>query len=143
MATAEKDLIEVEQQFWQAMRDRDGDVVGRLTRDPSMLTGAQGVSTLDRKTLVSMVEDPNSTWELHDFELSDVQVQMLSDDVAVVVYKVKEEMTVDGKPTTVEAADSTTWVRNNGNWECAVHTEALLGDPFGRDRVQTGDAPLT
>jgi hypothetical protein len=143
MATAEKDLIEVEQQFWQAMKDRDGEVVGRLTADPSILTGAQGVSRLDRKTMVSMIEDPNSTWELHDFELSDIQVQMLNDDVAVVAYKVIEEMTVDGEPTTIEAADSSTWVRHNGTWECAVHTEALLGDPFGRDRVQGDDAPLT
>ena len=143
-ARAEKELIACEESFWQAMRDRDGDTVGRLTSDPSLLTGAQGVSRLDRETLVSMVEDPDSTWELHDFELSDIQVEMLSDDIAVVAYKVREEMTVEGKPTTLEAADSSTWVRSNGGWECVLHTEALLGDPFGRDRAGSNpDVPLT
>jgi hypothetical protein len=36
---------------------------------------------------------------------------------------------------TLEAADSSTWVRRDGKWLCAVHTEALKGDPFGRDKV--------
>jgi hypothetical protein len=25
-------------------------------------------------------------------------------------------------------------VRRNGQWVCALHTESMLGDPFGRDR---------
>jgi hypothetical protein len=33
-----------------------------------------------------------------------------------------------------------TWVRRNGGWVCALHTESILGDPFGRDKrtVDTG-----
>ena len=61
-------------------------------------------------------------------------VRLLGDDVAVLAYKVKELLTVDGKSLTVEAADSSTWVRREGVWVCALHTEALLGDPFGRDK---------
>jgi hypothetical protein len=59
---------------------------------------------------------------------------MLGDDVAIVAYKVKEDMTVEGKPLQLEAADTSTWVRKDGRWLCALHTEALTGDPFGRDR---------
>jgi len=61
-------------------------------------------------------------------------VRVLSEDVAILAYKVKEVMTVEGKPLTLEATDSSTWVRRDGNWVCALHTEALIGDPFGRDR---------
>jgi len=50
-------------------------------------------------------------WTLHEFTLSDVQVKVLSEDVAIVAYKVKESLTVDGKPLTLEATDSSTWVR--------------------------------
>lgn len=49
-------------------------------------------------------------------------------------YRVHEELTVDGKPVTLDAADASTWVRRNGRWVCALHTEAISGDPFGRDR---------
>jgi hypothetical protein len=63
-----------------------------------------------------------------------VQVRAVTDDVAVVAYKVKEQLTVEGKPLTFEAADASTWVRRDGRWMCALHTEAIIGDPFGRDR---------
>jgi len=47
---------------------------------------------------------------------------------------VHEELTVEGKPVTLDAADSSTWVRRDGHWLCAAHTETLSGDPYGRDR---------
>jgi len=47
---------------------------------------------------------------------------------------VRELLTVEGKPVTLEAADSSTWVLRDGNWVCTLHTEALAGDPFGRDK---------
>ena len=39
--------------------------------------------------------------------------------------------------TISDAADASTWVRRNGRWVCALHTESLKGDPFGRDRRAT------
>jgi hypothetical protein len=70
----------------------------------------------------------------HSVLKDSAQVRLLQDDVAVVAYEVHEELTVDGKPVTLDAADSSTWVRRNGRWLCALHTEAIAGDPFGRDR---------
>jgi hypothetical protein len=59
---------------------------------------------------------------------------MIHDDVALVAYKVVEELIVEGKPVTLDAADSSVWVRRDGRWRCALHTESVAGDPFGRDR---------
>jgi hypothetical protein len=56
--------------------------------------------------------------------------------VALVGYKVHEDLTVDGKSVSLDAADTSTWVRRDGRWVCALHTESLLGDPFGRDRIR-------
>jgi hypothetical protein len=78
----------------------------------------------------------NAPWSLRDYEVSELQVRMLSDDVAIVAYKVTEDLTVEGKPVHLEAADASTWVRRDGRWLCALHTESLTGDPFGRDRNQ-------
>ena len=41
---------------------------------------------------------------------------IVTDDVAVIAYKVHEELTVDGKTIELEAADSSTWVRLEGQW---------------------------
>lgn len=62
---------------------------------------------------------------------------MLGRDVAVLAYKVHEHLTVDGQPVSVDAADSSTWVRRDGRWVCALHSESIVGDPFGRDRRDT------
>jgi hypothetical protein len=124
--------MELEREFWQAMRDKDVDAALRLTDDPCIITGAQGVSRIDKRTFGKIMSGGN--WTLEDFALSDVEVLKLSDDVAVIGYKVHEDLTVDGKPLTLDAADASTWVRRDGGWVCAMHTESILGDPYGRDR---------
>ena len=37
---------------------------------------------------------------------------------------------------TLDLADTSTWVRKNGKWACALHSEAIAGDPFGRDKAK-------
>jgi Domain of unknown function (DUF4440) len=77
-------------------------------------------------------------YTLNSFVLKDgARVRLLRDHVAIVAYQVHEELTVDGMPVTLDAADSSTWVRRDGRWLCALHTEAILGDSFGRDRQRT------
>ena len=130
----ETELLELEKQYWQAIRDRDVDAAMRLTDDPCIVAGAQGVSRIDRKGLTHMLQA--APYTLHRFELSDdAQVHMLGDDVAILAYKVREELTVDGQSVTLEAIDASTWVRRAGRWVCALHTESIVGDPFGRDRA--------
>jgi len=129
----EAKLMDYEKQYWQAIKDRDVPAAMRLTDDPCIVTGAQGVASIGRKAFAGMLTSPS--WTLREFALDrEVQVRLLGDDVAVIAYKVREELMVDGKPVTLEAADSSTWVRRDGHWLCALHTEAVTGDPFGRDR---------
>jgi len=140
MATAsskaiEKELIDLERQYWQAIKDNDADTAMRLSDDPCIVTGASGVGSLDRKSLQGMMKA--ATYKLNAFELKDPQVRVIGDDVAIVAYKVHEELTVDGKPVSLDAADASTWIRRDGRWLCALHTESLAGDPFGRDRRAT------
>lgn len=136
---AEKELVQLEKRYWQALKEKDVDTALRLTDDGCILTGAQGIARIDPETFKSMMKD--ASWSLNAYDVSDVQVRLLSDDVAIVAYKVTENLTVEGKPVKLEAADSSTWVRRDGRWVCALHTEAITGDPWGRDRqpVQRGD----
>ena len=131
--TIEAELLDLEKRYWQALKDQDVDAAMRLTDEPCIITGAQGIGLIDRKTLAEMMKATSYT--LNHFVLKDgAQVRLLREDVAIVAYEVHEELTVEGKPVTLDAADSSTWVRRNGRWLCALHTEAILGDPFGRDR---------
>ena len=131
--TIENELLDLEKRYWQALKDQDVETVMRLTDEPCIVAGAQGIGVIDRKTLGSMVK--SATYTLDHFELKDgAQVRLLGNDVAIVAYQVHEKLTVEGKPVSLDAADSSTWIRRNGQWLCALHTEAIAGDPFGRDR---------
>ena len=135
----DRELVDLEHKYWKAMKDKDVDTAVRLTDEPCIVTGAQGVGRISREKFRSLMT--NATWTLHDFEMDSLETRLISDDVAIVAYKVKERLTVDGRPLTLEASDSSTWVRRADGWKCAMHTEAVSGDPFGRDRT-TGVAPL-
>jgi uncharacterized protein (TIGR02246 family) len=137
-ATAEKELLELEKKYWQAMKDKDVDTVMRLTDEPCTIAGPQGIATIPKQALAAMVKA--ATYTLHDFDVKDdVQVRLLRDDVAVLAYKVREKLTVEGKPVTIDAADASTWIKRDGRWVCALHTESILGDHFGRDRLAAKD----
>jgi ketosteroid isomerase-like protein len=128
----ETELLSLEQRYWKAIQEKDTDAAMRLTADPCIVTGSQGAASIDRKSLAAMIQ--SGEWSLERFELEGAQVLRLTEDVAVIAYRVHEELTVEGKPVAFDAADTSTWVRRNGAWRCALHTESVLGDPFGRDR---------
>jgi ketosteroid isomerase-like protein len=131
LKNAQKELASLEQQYWQALKDNDLAAVLRLTDDPCIVAGPQGVAQLTNQQMAAMMQ--TATYSLTDFTLKDLTVQIPREDVAIVAYKVKVDMTVEGKGVSLEAADASTWVRRGEGWRCALHTEALLGDPFGRD----------
>lgn len=131
--TIEKELIDLEHQYWQAIKDKDVNAAMQLTDSQCIVTGSQGAASIEREAFAAMLNGPS--WTLNEFEfVGDVEARALTDDVGIVAYKVREELTVDGKPLTLEAADASTWVRRDGRWVCALHTESIAGDPFGRDR---------
>jgi ketosteroid isomerase-like protein len=128
----EKQLFQLEERYWQAIKDKDADIAMRLTDEDCLVTGAQGAALIRRPQFAGMMKSAKYT--LHDYKLKDPQVKLISNDVAILAYSVHEELTVDGKPVTVDAADASTWIRRPEGWVCALHTESILGDPFGRDR---------
>jgi hypothetical protein len=128
-----QELLDLENQYWQALKNKDADAAIGLSDDPCLIACAQGVIRMDKRTLKGMMA--LAPYTLHTFRISDPGVQLLSEDVAVLTYTVHEELTVKGEPVTMVSADASTWVRRHGRWVCAVHSESIKGDPFGRDRM--------
>ena len=101
--------------------------------DPCIVAGAQGVAQVDKASFIKMMQHP--TYTLNAFKIGeDVEMKMISNDVAVLAYSVHEDLTVDGRQVSIDASEASTWVRKEGKWLCALHTESLLGDPYGRDK---------
>lgn len=123
----------LEERFWDAMVTRDAAAATALSDDPTVVTGASGAAKIDRATLGAMM-GPGS-WTLQSYSITDLVAHQVTDDVVVVAYRVHEELEVDGADVAFDAADASTWVRRDGTWVCALHTESILGDAYGRDRA--------
>ena len=133
MAMTDKEFIELERRFWQAMKERDAKTCMDLTDSSCIVSGPQGVSSFERKALGKMLEEGPM---IEDFKLKDgAKISRLGEDVAVIAYEVHEDLKVEGRPISLDASECSTWVRRDGRWVCAQHSEAISGDPFGRDRV--------
>jgi uncharacterized protein (TIGR02246 family) len=130
-----EELMDVERRFWNAMQAKDAAAASDLTDDGCVIVGAQGVSAIDAKTMAKLTRE--GTWELEEYSFDDQsrQVRFLTNDIAIVAYVVKERILIQGERLPIEANDSSVWVRRDGQWRCALHTESLAGDPFGRDKV--------
>jgi uncharacterized protein (TIGR02246 family) len=130
----QRTLLDLERRFWDAMKAKDPERTEAMTDDGCIVVGAQGVSSIDRKTMAKLTAE--GKWQLHQYAIEDknAQVRFVGDDVAIVAYQVTERVTVDGQTIPIEANDSSVWVKRDGEWLCALHTESLAGDPYGRDR---------
>jgi hypothetical protein len=126
------EILELEHRFWQTMISRDVETATAMMADSSIITGAQGVSEIDKATFAKMLT--GGAWTLRDYGFEDVKVIAPTPDVAIIGYKVVEHVDYEGRPLELRAADASTWVRQDGQWVCVLHTESVLGDPFGRDK---------
>lgn len=125
-----QELVQLELRYWQAIKDRDAATATSLSTDPCLVVGAQGATELSHEALTTLLA--TARYQLHAFLLEHVRMQQIGDDTVTLAYKVTEELTVDGRPLTLEAFDSSVWVRHGREWRCALHSESVAGDPFGR-----------
>jgi hypothetical protein len=126
------EIKQLERSYWSALQHKDVWTAMSLSDDACIVAGAQGVGSLDRNRLGEMMKQ--ASYELTSFTIDDKSfvIRKLTDDVVLVAYRVYEDLVVDGKPESLEAFDTSVWVRHGDTWACAMHTESLKGDPFGR-----------
>ncbi|MFA7248366.1 MAG: nuclear transport factor 2 family protein [Dehalococcoidia bacterium] len=125
---ARLDLMALERGFWDAMKRRDADAVGQLTDESCIVVGPEGIGELDPQTAAAMLQDMPYELESYDFGANS-KVRMLSRNVAIVAYPVHETLRRDGHPESLDAIDASVWVRRDGRWACAMHTETLTAPP--------------
>lgn len=137
---SDQELLALERQYWDAIKERDARIAGRLTAERSVIVGASGVSEVDPRSMSKLIE--SATYRIKDYRIDPqtTRVTRLCDDAVAISYGVHEEVDVDGKPVKLDAFDSSVWTKTDTGWACVLHTESIKGDAFGRDR---STKPLT
>ncbi|MBR0648742.1 nuclear transport factor 2 family protein [Roseomonas terrae] len=121
---AKDEIVQLETDYWEAMKAKDGKRTASLSGTNSLVTGARGVVSIPRSKMGKMTEDGH--WTLEDYEFADVHVVQPAENVAIIAYSVRQTVTMDGKRQELKAADSSTWVRDADGWHCHAHSETFL-----------------
>jgi ketosteroid isomerase-like protein len=120
------DIIALEKSYWEAMRAKDGARTSELSAEPALVTGMQGVMSIGKSKMGQMTQE--GSWTLESYSFDAIEVVTPTPDVAIIAYTVTQQVTMNGKPQTMRAADSSTWVRGSDGWQCHAHSETMLKD---------------
>jgi hypothetical protein len=128
----EREIEQLERRYWDSMVAKEGDVAAGLTAEQALVSGARGVAQVNGETIGEIVR--SELWQLKGYDFGEVVVLTPAPDLAVIAYHITEYLDVEGEHLTFEANDSSVWMRRDGRWSWILHTESIVGDPFGRDR---------
>lgn len=120
-------LIELEKKFWQSLVKEDTDAALSMLDQQALMVSQHGSMKFDHMQYRQMAQQ--GAMVLKDFKLGDIDVLQPTEDMAVLTYRVKQSVAPrgsDGKATTQEMVDSSTWVRKEDQWQCVAHTETPL-----------------
>ena len=123
----ETEIIELEKEYWQAMEDRDFGTIKRLTRFPCLVAGKNGIRQVDETTFKTMFDSSEGV-KLKVLEIKSEESQVIQGQTAVIAYLIKMEYVTKGEKTAFNCACTSTWIKENEKWICAMHTETELAD---------------
>lgn len=122
-----KELLGLEKKYWQAMRDHDLETAMSLTDFPCLVAGPHGVRSVTKDDYKKMFESrKQDNIKSFKFDEKNAKVRQLTEDTAVVAYQVETAFTHEGEEKSMKAVDTSTWIRRDGTWVCAMHAEAEL-----------------
>jgi uncharacterized protein (TIGR02246 family) len=121
-----KEILNLEKRFWGAMKEHNLQEALGLTAFPCLVAGSHGLQAVNRDEFEKMFNAQKDTYRDFSIDESKAEVQQVSDDTAVVAYNVQTSVEKDGKTQTIEAVDTSTWIKRDEKWLCAMHTETVL-----------------
>ena len=126
MGTNKQQIIDLENRFWQSMKDKDPETAQSLIAREGLVTGPMGTMTMNPEKYAQMTRE--GQWTLKDFQMKNVEVVLPTEDSAIIAYEVHQTGDMKGQPMDLRCADSSVWVKEGGGWKCALHTETILQD---------------
>ena len=121
----ETQIIELEKKYWQGMENHDYETVKKLTRFPCIIAGKNGVHSVDEANFKKMFDSGDGD-KIKVLNFSDVQTQLVAENTAVIAYLIELGILGDVQNAPAKCASTSTWIKENNNWTCLLHTEAEL-----------------
>jgi ketosteroid isomerase-like protein len=117
------ELLAQERAYFDAVRTKDESTILRLTADGCLVTDRSGIRVIDGRTVHETLESAGGSTARYEIDESRAEAVAVTDEVAVLSYRLR---TASDGGTPAETYDTTVWLRANGGWLCAAHTETLV-----------------
>lgn len=118
-----QEILGLEKKYWNAMRDKDLQTAMSLTYFPCVVAGPSGMYSVDEEQYRKMFATSQDSVRSFEFDEDNAQVHQVGPETAVIGYRVHTSFIKDGKSKIIDAVDTSTWVKHNNEWVCALHTE--------------------
>lgn len=119
---AKAEIERLERGFWQSLVDGEPKVASAMLTDTASMASSHGAFSFDPPTYEKMASDPKH--RVLAFSFSDFDVLLPREDVAIATYRARQKYEREGEVVEEDVVDSSTWVRLDGEWKCAAHTES-------------------
>lgn len=120
----EQTIMTKERQLWKAFKNKDAKAFGQWIAEDAQDISAPDGRLRTKSEIIQMI----SEFDVAEYELTDMRVSNVIEDVAIVTYKAKTKGTHMGKPIPdVQYYASTVWVHKNGDWWARFHQESPIG----------------
>lgn len=121
----ETQIIELEKKYWQGMENHDYETVKNLTLFPCIIAGKNGVQSVDESKFKKMFESGDGN-KIKVLGISNVEAKIITENTGIIGYSI-EFGTGDNKQNqSMKCVCTSTWIKQNNNWVCALHTETEL-----------------
>lgn len=127
MTMQRADIEKLEKAFWDSMIHGRPEVATEMLTEPAMMVSSHGVNKFDHAAYTKMANDDR--YKLVDYQMTDLDVVFPRDDAAVASYRVNQKMEMKGKEVQTDVYGTSTWLKVDGQWRCALHTESLVAEP--------------
>ncbi len=118
----ETQILELEKRYWHGMENHDYETVKNLTRFPCIVAGKNGVLSVDEPNFKKMFESGAGA-KYKMLNITGIETQIINDNTAVIGYLIEIGTEEQGL---MHCACTSTWLKENDNWVCAMHTESEL-----------------
>lgn len=113
-----KDIIDKENQVFDALKRKDWDAFAAFLADDQIYVTADGVH--DKAKSLEIVKKLDIT----EFSLTDTKVLNVDKDLVVITYTSNAKGSYDGKPIPSTMRESSAWVNRGGTWKLALHQDS-------------------
>ncbi|MDQ6472457.1 nuclear transport factor 2 family protein [Flavobacterium sp. LHD-80] len=121
----EGQILELEKKYWQGVENNDYEIVRNLTLFPCIVAGKNGIQSISEADFKNMF-DSGQTNKIKVLKIYEVKEKLIAENTAVIGYLLDFEIVDNSQKGAIKCACTSTWIKENDKWACAMHTETEL-----------------